>query len=120
MQIYDLAGLARFGLALSDATRLRLLLALQSGELCACQLVDLAGLANSTVSRHLAVLEQAGLVTHRKAGRWVHYRLARPRPLTRALLRELAGLAELEHDRRRLRALRASDLEALCRKQRKG
>lgn len=111
--------LTHVGLAVSDATRLRLLQALAGGELCACQLVALVGLANSTVSRHLAVLEQAGLVEHRKSGRWVHYRLARPTPLARMLLRTLTGLTELEPDRRRLNTLRTTDREALCRQQRK-
>lgn len=111
--------ITRRGLALSDATRLRLLHALAGGELCACQLVALVGLANSTVSKHLSVLDQAGLVEHRKVGRWVHYRLARPSPASRMLLRELAALSELSDDIRRLRALRAADLEILCRKQRK-
>ena len=62
--------------ALSDRQRIRLLLALRQGELCACQLVELAGLAGSTVSKHLSLLQQAGLITSRKSERWVHYRLA--------------------------------------------
>ena len=117
--MYSLPHLTRLGLAASDATRLRLLQALAGGELCACQLVALVGLANSTVSRHLAVLEQAGLVEHRKSGRWVHYRLARPTPLARMLLRTIAGLTELEPDRHRLTTLRTTDRDALCRQQRK-
>ena len=67
---------ARLFGALSDPTRLRLLLALRGGELCACQLIGLVGLAPSTVSKHLALLRAAGLVAARKDGRWVHYRLA--------------------------------------------
>ena len=61
--------------AIGDAHRLRALLALRSGELCACQLIDLLELAPSTVSRHMSVLKQAGLVMARKCGRWTHYRL---------------------------------------------
>jgi DNA-binding transcriptional ArsR family regulator len=66
--------------ALSDRTRLRILRLLLPGELCVCQLVAALGLAASTVSRHLALLEDAGLVDVRRAGRWAHYRLcAEPR-----------------------------------------
>jgi DNA-binding transcriptional ArsR family regulator len=62
--------------ALSDPTQVRILLALRRGELCVCQLTALCGLAPSTVSKHLAVLYQAGLVQYRKTDRWVYYRLA--------------------------------------------
>lgn len=62
--------------ALSDPHRVRVLLALRGGELCVCQLVELLGLAVSTVSRHISLLKSAGLVTDRKEGRWVYCRLA--------------------------------------------
>ena len=45
-------------------------------ELCVCQIVELLGLAPSTVSKHLAILKQARLVDSRKEGRWMFYRLA--------------------------------------------
>ena len=47
-------------------------------ELCLCQLIDLLGLAPSTVSKHMTVLQQAGLVQRLKQGRWHFYRLAEP------------------------------------------
>jgi len=62
--------------ALSDEGRVRILLALRSGELCVCQLIELLGLAPSTVSKHMAILRQAGLVILRKEGRWAYYRLS--------------------------------------------
>ena len=61
--------------ALADESRIRLLFALRGGELCACQLVEFLALAGSTVSKHLSVLYQAGLVAMRKEGRWVYYSL---------------------------------------------
>jgi DNA-binding transcriptional ArsR family regulator len=61
--------------ALADETRVRILMALREGELCVCQITELLGLAPSTVSKHLALLHQAGLVESRKADRWVYYRL---------------------------------------------
>jgi len=61
--------------ALSDENRIRALLALRKGELCVCQITELFGLAPSTVSKHLSVLFQAGLVESRKDGRWIYYQL---------------------------------------------
>jgi ArsR family transcriptional regulator len=61
--------------ALADANRLRALMALGAGELCVCQLIEMLGLAPSTVSKHLSILHQAGLVEVRKEGRWMYYRL---------------------------------------------
>lgn len=63
--------------ACADQTRLRLLnLLTQQGEICVCYFVDVLGTSQPTVSRHLAYLKRAGLVTDRKDGLWVHYRLA--------------------------------------------
>ena len=61
--------------ALSDTNRLRALAALRCGELCMCQIIELLGLAPSTVSKHMSVLKQAGLVAGRKEERWMYYRL---------------------------------------------
>jgi ArsR family transcriptional regulator len=78
--------------ALSDPNRLRLLLSLQGREQCVCNLVDFIGLADSTVSKHMSILRQAGLVDSRKQGRWVYYRLADgdASPFARQML-ELTG-----------------------------
>jgi DNA-binding transcriptional ArsR family regulator len=62
--------------ALADEQRVRMLLALRRQELCVCQIVELAGLATSTVSKHMSILKQARLVESRKDGRWIYYRLA--------------------------------------------
>ena len=61
--------------ALSDENRVRALLALQGGELCVCQIIEMLGLAPSTVSKHMAILAQANLIECRKDGRWHYYRL---------------------------------------------
>ena len=62
--------------ALADDNRVRVLLFLRDGkELCLCQIVEMLGLAPSTVSKHMAILHQAGLVESRKDGRWIYYRL---------------------------------------------
>lgn len=62
--------------ALSDENRARAIMALAEGELCLCQIIELLGLSPSTVSKHMSVLQQAGLVQRRKDGRWHYYRLA--------------------------------------------
>ncbi|QDU31422.1 HTH-type transcriptional repressor AseR [Anatilimnocola aggregata] len=62
--------------ALSDKTRLRILSLLLVGELCVCDIVSALGCPQPTVSRHLAYLRKAGLVTVRKDGIWCYYQLA--------------------------------------------
>ncbi len=71
--------------ALADETRLRALACLGEGELCLCQLIEVLGLAPSTVSKHMSILQHAGLVERRKEGRWHFYRLAGPGASPRAL-----------------------------------
>ena len=61
--------------ALSDENRVRAIMMLRNGELCVCQLIEMLGLAPSTVSKHMSILRQARLVQVRKEGRWMYYRL---------------------------------------------
>jgi len=63
---------------LADETRLRILNLLCRRELCVCQIVDVLGIGQSKVSRHLAHLRHAGLVTDRRDGLWVYYSLSDP------------------------------------------
>lgn len=72
----DAAALARTLKALADPTRLRLLSLIaagEGGEACVCDLVEPVGLSQPTVSHHLKVLTNAGLVTREKRGVWAHY-----------------------------------------------
>jgi len=62
--------------ALGHPARLKMVDALGGGELCVCDLVEIAGLQWSTVSRHLAILKEAGVVTDDKRGKQVFYRLS--------------------------------------------
>jgi len=59
--------------ALSEPNRVRILKLLWSRELCVCELQELLGLAQSTVSKHMRLLEDAGLITGRRDGAWVIY-----------------------------------------------
>ena len=63
------------GRAIVDPTRVRIIAALRRGELCVCELVDALEINQSTLSGHLQVLRQTGLVTTRKEGRWIYYSL---------------------------------------------
>ncbi|MDP8938264.1 MAG: metalloregulator ArsR/SmtB family transcription factor [Actinomycetota bacterium] len=75
----DRAGtIARDFAVLADPVRLRLLSMLASaptGEACVCELVEPSGRSQPTVSHHLKVLGDAGLITGQKRGRWVWYRV---------------------------------------------
>lgn len=70
----DLAAKARVFKALGDEVRLRLLFLVRDEEVCVCDLVTLLAMPQGTLSHHLGVLQQAGLVTARKQGRWNYYR----------------------------------------------
>ncbi len=61
--------------ALSDPNRVKILKMLELKELCVCEITSVLGLAQSTVSKHLKILEDASLVDSRKEGAWVNYRL---------------------------------------------
>lgn len=73
----DLSRAVELFHALSDETRLAIVQRLRQGEHCVCDLTDLLDAAQSRLSFHLKVLRDAGLVTDRKEGRWVHYSLNR-------------------------------------------
>ena len=94
--------------ALSDPTRLRLLSLLSDGEMCVCFLSDVLKLVQPTVSRHLAYLKRAGLVTARREGKWMHYGWAKQAdPVARNLMHSLReGMAKDEELRREREALK--------------
>ncbi len=62
--------------ALSDPNRVKIVKMLQHRVLCVCEIRAALGLAQSTASKHLKVLEEAGLISSDKEGLWVNYRLA--------------------------------------------
>lgn len=63
--------------ALSDTTRLRALaLMMEEGEVCVCELVAALDEVQPKISRHLAFLRDAGIVTSRKDARWIHHAIA--------------------------------------------
>ncbi|MHB1036540.1 MAG: ArsR/SmtB family transcription factor [Pirellulales bacterium] len=109
--------------ALADENRVRMLLALRERELCVCQIIELMGLAPSTVSKHMSILRQARLVEGRKDGRWMHYRIAESGSLPavqdaiRWVRKSLAENPQTARDAERLEQILKLDPQSLCEKQ---
>ena len=109
--------------ALADETRVRMLLALAGGELCVCQITELFGLAASTISKHLSILYQAGLVDSRKDGRWIYYSLPAKgvstpaREAIRWVGKSLAEDSRTVEDAGRLKKILTVDPVELCKRQ---
>jgi len=105
--------------ALSDETRVRALLSIKDGELCLCQIIEVLGLAPSTVSKHMNVLQQARLVERRKRGRWHFYRLPEGRAGSAAkralawIMAEFRDDPRIKKDAKKIRDVRKQDLEKL-------
>jgi ArsR family transcriptional regulator len=97
--------------ALADPTRLRCLLLLaEHDELCVCEFTHALDETQPKISRHLATLREAGIVSDRRAGQWIHYRLhpALPswaRQVLAATVRANIGAEPYARDRRRLASM---------------
>ena len=109
--------------ALADATRVRILMALRGGELCVCQITELFGMAPSTVSKHLSILFQAGLVQSRKTDRWVYYRLP-GREADSTVQAALAWVTkanekepQISADNKHIKQIQKTDLAEICKRQ---
>jgi ArsR family transcriptional regulator, arsenate/arsenite/antimonite-responsive transcriptional repressor len=111
--------------AFSDSHRVRALFALRDGELCVCQIIELLGLAPSTISKHMSILKQAGLVENRKEERWMYYRLPKENEMPVMIknmfswmFRALAPDNTIKDDTSTLEKIRSQDLSQLCKVQR--
>ena len=105
--------------AAGDPTRTRILKLLEGHRLCVCQVQAVLRLALSTVSKHLTILKEAGLVEDRRDGKWVEYGLSgESNRYASAVLALLRGPLDrdpvLLADRRRLREVLAVPLTQLC------
>ena len=100
----ELVGIAK---ALGDPTRVRIVAALRHGELCVCELVDALDISQSSLSSHLQICRQAGVLTTRKESRWIYYSLSsRYTPLIETIFSELPTVRtdeQLRRDARRLK-----------------
>ena len=100
----DVARLALLFHALSDETRLRIVGKLLGGEQCVCNLMDTLEAGQSRLSFHMKTLKDAGLVTDRREGRWIHYSL---NPGTLAELQNFVGT--VQKDAARIEASRCCE-----------
>jgi len=91
--------------ALGDPARVKILKMLEIKDMCVCEVQAVLGLAQSTVSKHLKVLEEAGLVEWRRVGPWVNYCLAQRDESPAG--RQLALLAESLNDTNEILEARA-------------
>jgi ArsR family transcriptional regulator len=96
-----------FFAALADRTRLRLLNLLRDGEVCVCFFAETLGANNPKISRHLAYLKRASLVSVRRDGKWMHYSLQKPTDknaaeIFAATMKMLESDKEMKDDRKRL------------------
>ena len=102
--VRELVAIAK---ALYDPTRIRVIAALRNGELCVCELVDALEISQSSLSSHLQICREVGVVTTRKESRWIYYSLStRYAPLIKTIFAELQTLdrdEQLRQDARRLK-----------------
>jgi ArsR family transcriptional regulator len=103
------ATLDRLFRALSDPIRLRLLNLVAGREVCVCFFVEILGVSQPKISRHLAYLRRAGLMAARREGKWMHYSLVMPTDtaaaaVLRETLRQLKQRPETRRDEARLGA----------------
>ena len=90
--------------ALADRTRIRLLNLMRDDEVCVCFFVEILKISQPKISRHLAYLRRAGLVSARREGKWMHYRIATPtdKRAAEVLTQAMSWMAEdreLQRDR---------------------
>jgi ArsR family transcriptional regulator len=100
--------LARLFAALADPTRLRLLNLMAGREVCVCYFVEILKQGQPKISRHLAYLRNAGIVSARREGKWMHYSIQRPddtaaNSILDTVLANLAANPEMQADLARLR-----------------
>ena len=100
----ELVAIAR---TLCDPTRIRIVVALRKGELCVCELADALDISQSSLSSHLQICRQVGVLTTRKESRWIYYSLStRYAPLIEKIFSELQTVRrdeQLHRDGRRLK-----------------
>lgn len=108
----SMEGIMRPLKALGDESRVRILWMLEERPLCVCEIQEALGLAQSTVSRHLQLLEESGFVTSEKEGQWRNYRLRHdPPPGIQGLLSVVRSEARVEPEAKKLR----EKVKTLCR-----
>jgi ArsR family transcriptional regulator len=95
----QLPALATVFAALADTTRLRLLNLMAGREVCVCYFVEILRQGQPKISRHLAYLRKAGVVTARREGKWMHYSICPPADAVQAAILAQV-LASLRNDKK--------------------
>jgi ArsR family transcriptional regulator len=90
--------LASLFAALADTTRLRLLNLMAGREVCVCYFVEILRQGQPKISRHLAYLRRTGIVSARREGKWMHYRISPPADAAAASILD-ATLASIRTDK---------------------
>jgi ArsR family transcriptional regulator len=108
-KIFDIE---RFFQALGDNTRLRLLNLMGDQEICVCFFVEILDQPQPKISRHLAYLRNAGIVTTRRDGKWMHYRIVMPP--NEGAARVLAQILQWFKEEKTMQADRAKLTKACC------
>jgi ArsR family transcriptional regulator, arsenate/arsenite/antimonite-responsive transcriptional repressor len=102
-----IASLDELFRALADSTRLRLLNLMSEQEICVCYFTEVIGAPQPKISRHLAYLRRAGIVSARREGKWMHYRVTMPSDphalsILKSTLAALRADKQMQRDRERL------------------
>lgn len=106
--------------ALSDETRIRILKLLEKHELCVCQIMAILDLGQSTASKHIGILKNAGLIEGKKEGTWTFYHLADKTLNTYNLeflefiRNSLNNESLVRNDRKKLKEILKSDISTIC------
>ena len=109
-------GLAEVFKALNDETRLRVLKLLENESLCVCEIMEVLGMIQSRISRHLHILRRAGFLTAQRDKKWVIYRWNRERanpyhlPLQEMIRLWLNNDEQVKGDKKRLQQVKAMNI----------
>ena len=104
--------------AAGDRNRLRILKILEVKPMCVCEITEIVGIAQSSVSRHLSILRDAGFLTDEKVGLWVNYSLITEEdgvvtPLLKCIRRWELSDAQFQEDKRKAALV---DRNMICRR----
>lgn len=113
LKFYRMVSMQTFFIALADRTRRRILNLIREREICVCFFTEVLDISQPKISRHLAYLRNAELVTARRDGKWMYYRIVQPEDIyARKILQEtlvwLASQERMQKDYEKLTRVFAS------------
>lgn len=117
----DLKHIAKTVKALSDESRLRIMALLEERSgLCVCEITEIIGLSQPTISSHLKILEDAGFIDHRKEGLWANYSISHEisASIKDILGGAISGIRQSKMVKDDLKRLSKVDREKICSRRR--